>query len=81
MRPPTIWMSTILYAEKLETNLFFMLLLFHIPCNLIFYVSAAMNWDIMVPQDYTISLQEIITRKSYVKIVINKCAPAQNVKK
>ena len=34
-------------------------------------MSATMHWDIMVPQDCTISLEEIITGKSYVKTAIN----------
>ena len=38
-----------------------------------------MHWDIMTPQDYTISLEEITTGKSYIKIVINMCVQAQNV--
>ena len=33
----------------------------------------------MIPQDNTISLEEITTGKSYVKIAINMCIPAQNV--
>ena len=82
MKPPTIWISTVLYTEKSETDLiFFMLLWFPIPCNPIFDMSATMNWDIMVPQDYTFSLEEITTGKSYIKIAINMCIPAQNVKR
>ena len=38
-----------------------------------------MYWDIMVPQDYTISLEEITIGKSYVKGAINKYVPVQNI--
>ena len=80
MRPPAIWMSKVLCTEKSEMNLiFFMRLWFLIPYNLIYYTSATMHWDIMVPQDYTISLEEIITGKSYVKIKKNVYIPVQNV--
>ena len=71
MKPPIIWMSTILYIEKSEMDLIsFTLLWFQKPCNPIFYMSATMHWDIMVPQDYTISLEVITTGKSYIKSAI-----------
>ena len=80
MKPPTIWMNIVLYIKKSETDLiFFMLLWFPKPCLPIFYMNATMHWDIMVPKDYTISLEEITIGKICVKIVINMCLPAQNV--
>ena len=80
MKPTTTWMSTVSYIEKSEVDLiFFMLLWFPKTCNHIFYMSATMYWDIVVPQNYTISLEEITTGKSYVQIAINMYVPAQNV--
>ena len=68
------------YIEKSKTNLTsFILLWFPKPCNPIFYMSATMHWYIMVPQDYTISLEEITIGKSYVKVAINMYVPVQNV--
>ena len=57
----------------------FMLLWFPKPCNPIFYMSVTMHLDIMVPQVYTISLEEITIGKNYVKIAINMYVPVWNV--
>ena len=75
-KTPVIWMSMELNTERSEMNLIsFMLFWLQIPCNPIFYMSAIMHWDTMVPPDCTISLEEIIIGKSYVNAYI----PAQNV--
>ena len=55
MKPPTIWMSIVLYMEKSEMDLIsYMLLWFPNLCQPIFYISATKHWDLMVPQDYII---------------------------
>ena len=67
-------------TERSEMDLIsFMPLWFLIPCNLIFCLSAIMHRDMMVPPDCTILLEETITGKSYITLVINMCIPAQNV--
>ena len=83
MKLPTIWMSMVLYTEKSETDLIFsMLLWFPIPCNSIFYMSATMHWGIMVPHDFTISLEEITTGKKLhqnCKKYVYSCTDCQQV--
>ena len=42
-----------------------------IPCHLIYCISAIMHWDTMVPPDHTILLEDTVTGKNYLNIVIN----------
>ena len=80
MRPPIIWMNTLLLTERSETDLIsFMLLWFLIPCTLIFCISAIMGWDTMFPSVCTILLEGAITGESYINLVLNTCLHAQNV--
>ena len=57
----------------------FMLLCFQKPCNSTFYMSATMLFNIVAPQNCIISLEEITTGKSCIKIAINMHVPVQNV--
>ena len=42
-------------------------------------MSATTHWDMMVPQDYIISLEELIIGKNDITITIIMYIPAENV--